>query len=375
MSEASHSGSTVSAGDIHTSRAASGIPAITADVSTRRRRWPYVLAAACVVLGGTVAVGLLGAGPADVAGPVGPTAVVTRGPLVVSVTETGEVQAEKRTVISNEIAWPVIIKWLVDEGAMVHKGDKIIAFECKELMDEIKNLELAVTNARNAYLQAVENVDLETKEQDNLVRKATQAVEDANADLRRYIEAAGPVELSDANAAISTAKRDLALAEEKLQFKLKVNQDPELNSPFSENEIEAEKLSVDKLRQALQKAISNYEMLVKYDHPRKIRDLKMAVEDARLALARAKHTARSKLMTARADRDAKKTALDMKEEQLRELEEDANKLIIRAEEDGLVVYDTGGGRRNPSNVTVAVGEKISPRQQLMIIPDMSTLLI
>jgi len=318
---------------------------------------------------------LSGSGAEDAGAGNGPTALVTRGSLVVSVTENGEVRAEKRTVIANEIRWSVVIKSLVDEGERVKKGDTIIEFECRELIDSIESKKLAVTNARNAHTQAAENVQLEEKEVANLVRKAEQAVQDAKDDLRRYIEAAGPIKLSDANSAISTAKRDLALAEHKLNFKLKVNADKELNSPFSENEIEAEKLQVEKLKLALGKAISAYNMLQKYDDPREQRTFKMAVEDAELALSRARHDAKSKLFTATIDRDTKKATLDLQDKQLTELEEEATKLVIKAEEEGLVVYDTGGSRWRPSNTVVEIGAKIPSRQQLMIIPDMTTLLI
>jgi len=305
----------------------------------------------------------------------GPVAVVTRGVLIVSVTESGEVKAEKRKVISNEIRYPVIIKDLVEEGERVKKGETIITFECRELLDEIEGKKLAVTNAKNTYLQADENVELDKKEQDNLVRKAEQAVVDAQADLRRYTEAGGPVKVADANSAIQTAKRDLALATDRLNFKLKVNADEELNKPFSENDIEVEKLSVEKLKIALRKALSEYDMLLKYDDPREKQTLQMAVEDAELALERAKHTAKSKLLTAETDRETKKVALDLQTRQLDELLQDANRLVIKAEEEGLVVYDTGSSRWRPTEVVVEVGAKISPRQQLMIIPDMTTLLI
>ena len=341
-----------------------------------RRLWPYLLVGLLVaaVAGGATWYSF---GSADIAdGGHGPVAAVTRGPLVITVAGQGEVRPEKQTAIANEIRYPVIIKSLVDEGTRVERGQTVITFECRELLDEIETKRIAVTNARNTHLQAMENVELEKKEVANEIRKAEQAVVDANADLTRYIEAGGQVKIADANSAIGTAKRDLALSKDKLDFKLKVNADPELNSPFSENEIEAEKLSVEKLQIALDKAVSNYEMLQKYDHPREIEKLKIAVEDAVLALARAEHNARSKILTAETDRDTKKVTLDMQEKYLLELEDDANRLVVTAEEEGLVVYDTGSRHRfGGSDVTVEVGAKISPRQQLMIIPDMTTLMV
>ena len=343
----------------------------------RRSVWPYVIGAAVLlaVLGGGAWAIFSEPDAAGMSAGNGPVAVVARGLLIVSVTESGEVKPEKRKVISNEIRYPVIIKELVEEGDRVKKGETIITFECRELLDEIEGKKLAVTNAKNTYLQADENVELDKKEQDNLVRRAEQAVVDAEADLRRYMEAGGPVKIDDANSAIHTARRDLALAEDRLNFKLKVNADEELNKPFSENDIEVEKLSVEKLKIALRKAVSEYGMLLKYDDPREKRTLQMAVEDAKLALERAKHTAKSKLLTSETDRETKKVALDLQTRQLDDLLQDANKLVIVAEEEGLVVYDTGGSRWRPTDTVVEVGAKVSPRQQLMIIPDMTTLLI
>jgi HlyD family secretion protein len=382
---------TASRSDTHTSPGHSPAAATWADAEaeaaamspagrprTRRRVWPYAVgglavAAACAV--GTWAL-LRDAKPKGVLDADVPVAVVTRGALIVSVTESGEVAADKRKVIANETRFPVIIKSLVEEGTRVRKGDTIITFESKELTDELETKKLAVSTARSAHTQADELYQIDEKEMTNTVHKAEQAVDDAKADLVGYIEAAGPVSIADANDAIRTGKRDLALASEKLSFKLKVNHDKELNSPFSENEIEADKLSVEKLRVAVQKAVSTYQMLIKYDDPRQIQKLKTAGEDAKIALDKAKFTARSKLLTDDTDRQTKKVALDMASRQLAELEEEATKLVFKADDEGLVVYDTGGGNGWRANdVTVEVGAKITQRQQLMIIPDMTTLLI
>ncbi len=343
----------------------------------RRRRRALWAVALLVLAAGGAGAWLVWGGAAARAAPedLGPTAVVSRGPLVVSVTESGEVEAEKRKVISNELQWPVIIKTVVEEGERVAKGDTLIVFECKELIDAIESKEITVTNAENAYTQAREGLVLKRKEVANSVRKAEQALLDANSDLQRYIEAAGPTKISDADSKIHTAQRDLALAEDKLNFKLKVNADDELKSPFSKNDIEAERLSVEKLKLALQKAINERDMLIKYDHPQEVRKLEMGVEDARLALARAQLEARSQILQSEADETAKKATFEMQSRKLGELKKEAEKLVVKADEEGLVVYDTGGRWWRDNNVTIEVGEKISPRQQLMIIPDMGTLQI
>jgi len=332
-----------------------------------------ILLAGCAVAGGWALLAPAGgaSGPAH----LGPTVTAVRGPLIYSVTESGEVRAERRRVIGNELRYPAIIKFVVPEGTAVKERDTIIEFECKELTDDIEKGKITVTDANNSLTQARENLTLKRKEMDAALRAARQAVIDANSDLRRYIEIEGPTKLDDANSDIATAEQALLLAQEKLNFKLKVNADEELKSPFSENDIKAERLSVEKLRLALKKARNARIMLIKYDHPREIRKLHTAVEDAALALARAEIEARGEMLKAEALLAAKDATFTMQKRQLTELIEEAGKMVIKAEKDGLVVYDTGSNRWYSSDVRVEVGAKINPRQQLMIIPDLTTLQI
>ena len=72
-----------------------------------------MLLAAGMIAGLAVAgawVALNSVGGAAVAAGLGPAATVTRGPLVYSVTESGDVEAERRRVIGNELRYPV--EWL-----------------------------------------------------------------------------------------------------------------------------------------------------------------------------------------------------------------------------------------------------------------------
>jgi len=304
-----------------------------------------------------------------------PTAIVTRGELLVSVTESGDVEAERKKIIRNELRWPVIIKHVVPDGTRVEQGRTIIEFECKELTDEIERQELAVTVARHKCAQAASDFELKKKEMANRVRKAVQAVEDAKQDLVRYVNGEWPNKKRDAERAIGAAEEKWRLADDKLEFKKAINADPSFRSPYSENEIRAETLQVKNLKLEWEKAISEQKMLIEYDHPRQMRKLENAVTDAELELERARLEEKKQMEMAKDNALSEKSMLDMKEAVLKKLKEDYRKLVVKAEKTGLVVYDVGGNRWWRPNVTVAVGEKINQRQQLMIIPDMTTLQI
>ena len=317
----------------------------------------------------------LGTATPNATASAGTTVRVTRGDLVVSITETGEIEAERRKVISNELRWPVIIKQVVSEGTLIKKGQVIIHFECKELADAVSQQKLTVTTSKNNYTQARENLKLKKKEMTNKVHKAEQAVIDAEQDQHRYKKGDWPVKLNEAKSDIRIARRSLTLARDKLDFKKRVNRELKEHSPYSANEIKADQLGVDQLQLALEKAQTKLKIMQQYDHPRELRKLGTKVEQTKLDRERAKLEANTQLLTAEADTHAKKLRLDLQSRKLDDMLEQEAKLTVKAKKEGLVVYRTGGNRWRPSNVNIEVGEKINPRQQLMIIPDMSSLQI
>ncbi len=303
---------------------------------------------------------------------LGSLAYVMRGDLPVTVEETGEVKAEKSKVIANEISWPVVIKEVIPDGTIVKPGETIVQFECKELLDAIDRQELDVSGAENQYIQASKNLELKIQELANNVQRTEQNLLVARDYLRRYCEGQWPIRQGDAESEVNLAKVELTLAEDKLAFMLKANEDPELNSPYSKNEITSEELRVERRKQALDKANSERAMLKKYDHPRETKRLEWAVVEAQAALDRAKLQQATQQKSAEHNTETKKRQLEMKKKKLDELIEDREKLTVKAEGTGLVVYDLGR-RARWLNVTVEVGEKIERRQQIMIIPDLTTL--
>ena len=305
--------------------------------------------------------------------PVG-TALVTRGNLVISITEAGDLLAKKQKVIRNELVWPVIIKKVVKEGSRVKEGEVIIEFECKELMESIEKQKLTVAQAEADYEDAKQNLELKRKEMEVKLLNAEQQEINAEADLLRYKEGQMDILKAEAEGDIELAGQELKLAQGKLKFKLEVNEDPELKSPYSKSEIEADQLAVARLKKALKSAESSFEMLKKYDIPGDLRKLKVALANAKMNQVRAKHDAEKEIRRAATFERTRSQALRMHKDRLVELEQQAAMLVIKAETEGLVVYYKPRHWRQTA-VNVDVGEKINPRQQLMTIPDMTTLYV
>lgn len=340
----------------------------------RRRGKGWIVALVVVAVVASVATGgyfMLASGGEKLAEEL-PTAEAVVAPMLVKVVETGEVEAEHRKVIRNETNYQARIKSLVADGTAVEANDVIIEFDCQELLKEIDDQELKLDDATNEYTQAEKDLELKQEEMDSRVRTAENDLIDANAALQRYVESEYDIKLQEYETEIDVAKRNLAVAKDQLELKLKVNEDPELKGLYSEKVIEAARFDVSKFEAALDKARMNLAMFKKFDDPKERRKLKLAVADAQLGLKRAQLEARNELIKARAFLRYRKTALEKQQERLEELREQEESLVIRAPERGLVIYNTSR-RRWQDPIEVAVDETISPRQQLMIIPDMTSL--
>ena len=358
-----------STGDTSLSRARNSLWAVL------RRRWRWGLGGALIAIGLVVWAAL--SGPEAVSNPGAGVAEVTRGSLTPSVIESGEVEAERRELISNELQWHVIIKSVVPDGSLVQEGDVIIEFECKELLDEIDKIELDLENSRNKYVQAKENLALKRKEMDSNVAKARDKLVEVEDKRVRYSELESSIKQNDLDTGLNLAEISLELKRGELEFKIIANEDLELkeNPPYSEKDIRVAELEVQRQELAVRKARDQLNMFLKYDNPQAIRRLATAIESTKLDLERAELERNRQVLIAEDNERSTKRRMDMQQKRLEELLEEKEKLIVKAEQTGLVVYDTGGRYYRPSTVNVQEGEKISPRQQLMKIPDMTSLQI
>ena len=306
----------------------------------------------------------------------GATAVIKRGPLVVTVNENGEVEAEKRVTIANSLNWPVIIDEVVEDGVIVEANQVIVKFSCKELDDKVHSQELTVRSARSDFEQAEMNLKLKEQELTEKVRKAKQAVEDAKLDKKRYEEGEWPIKEREQVEDIKLQKRDLKIAEDDLQFKIDAGKELGDKSPYTQSEIRTDRLNLDRKTLGLEKAKTQLAMLREYDHPKELRRLDNAVRDSELALKRAEHDAVLEKRKATELVQERKERRDRHEKEMTRLLEEQGKLTVKAEKKGLVVYQAGRRRYDPGGDTqVEKGAKIEPRRQIMIIPDMTTLQI
>ncbi|MBC8471856.1 MAG: hypothetical protein H8D56_20535 [Planctomycetes bacterium] len=296
--------------------------------------------------------------------------------LTITSTENGTVDAEEQVVIANELRWSVIIRDVVEEGTIVKDGELIIEFECKALEDAIDQKILELNSAELALEQAKKDLVMAEKQHAIYIEEGKNGLKNAEDVLERYDSQGGEREksLTDADRLITMSEKTLKIEQERLDFKKTVNEDPNLEKPYSDSELESDELAVENLKNNLEKAEAAKKLLIKYDVPQQIRQLTTTVKEAKLTLEKAELSQEAELKWKAQEIASKETSLKQLQKQMEELREDEANLKVTAERAGLVLYNPGW-KGDGLRIQIKEGEEIYPRQKLMEIPDMTTLRI
>jgi HlyD family secretion protein len=301
-----------------------------------------------------------------------PTFTAKRGPLTISVVESGTIKAREQAIIKNEVEGRTSIITLVPEGTRIHKGDLLVELDVSALQDGKIDQEIRVQNAEAAYINARENLAIVTSKAASDVNQAELAVEFARKDLRKYEQGQYPKDVNEMKMRISLAREELERARYTLDWSNRLFKEKYL----SETERTADELTVKRKTLEVELANANLAMLEDFTHPRQTRQLQSDVQQADSALDRAKRKAEADKSQAQADLKAKEAEYTRQKAKLVKIEDQIKKTKIPAPSDGLVIYATStkGGFASMMKEPLAEGQQVFERQELIYLPtDASTM--
>ena len=116
------------------------------------------------------------------------TFVVERGPLRISVTQSGTIKARDQVVLKSEVEGRTSILWLIPEGTAVKKGDLLVELDGSQLMDNRIDQQIIVQNAEAAFIGARENLAVVENQARSDIDIADLTLRFANLDLKKYLE-------------------------------------------------------------------------------------------------------------------------------------------------------------------------------------------
>lgn len=292
------------------------------------------------------------------------TSVVKEGPLWITLTEKGTINASNQVVLSSEVEGSVQVLWLVDESAYVEAGDLLVRLDSSRLKDELVDRQIMEQNAEADFISAREGLGVVKNQAESDINAAELVVQFAEEDLTKYVKGDYPNELKGAEATLTLAEAELATREDDFEgnerlFEEKFISSVELNTATRR----LERAQVD-----LELAQADIDFLQKFTYKRNVTQLESDRKESKKALERARLRASADVVQADALLNARKAEYSREQGKREKIEEQLLKTEIRAPVAGRVVYATRtskGGHGPPRQQPLEEGSAIRERQEVI----------
>lgn len=300
-----------------------------------------------------------------------PTFTVRRGPLAITVDESGTVQAKEQVVIKNEVEGQTTILFLIEEGKFVEKGDLLVQLDASELqLDRLERVS-KLNTSEAAFIAAKEQVEVVRSQGESDVAKAELEHRFAIEDLKNYQAGEFPQLEREARSKITLALEELETATQTLTWSEKLYAEKYI----SQSELDQDRLAQSKAKLDHELAVAALDLLKQYTYERKLAELDSNVAQTDKALEREKRKAAADLVEAEAEHRSKEAEFKHDQERLKKVDEQIEKAHITAPSSGMVVYATTGkanmrGNEEPLREGVAARE----RQDLIHLPTANSMM-
>jgi HlyD family secretion protein len=311
----------------------------------------------------------------------GPTAVVQRKILQVTVVARGNLESARNGDIVCSVRSGTkgstnasTIKFLLDNGTEVKKGDKVIELDDSGLQEQLKSQNIDTNNAEADWVKAKEQYSIDEIQAQSDIEKAVNARDLAKIDLDKYKEGDYPQALKDVDGRIETCRSDLEDWKDRAAWSLRMAK----KGLMSKVQADADASRRDASQIALAKVEEEKRVLVDYTFKRTVTDLTAKLKEAERTLEKTTIQSKSTLASDDAARKSKQSVYEQQYAKKKEYEGEILKCVVLAPQDGLVVYYVpeqvkGGGGSQQS--IVAQGEPVREGQKMMQIPDLSNMLV
>ncbi|HUU91922.1 MAG TPA: hypothetical protein VM238_12025 [Phycisphaerae bacterium] len=346
---------------------------------------------AALVVAGLGLWGVLGSSNPD-GGGAGETARAVRDRLVVSITESGEIEAKESVDIRCEVEGNSTIVWAIEEGSVVTEGDKLVELDSADLAELVQTQEMKHNTAKAAFEKADKTYAIQKSTRESLLSVAGLDVKFSLIDLRKYLgtrladHVIGQegktafdklVENSDLGGDALQQKRQLEsaidLADERLKraaSKVEWTRKLEKLGYVTGSELEADELAAKTAQVDLDQARTALDLFLRYEFPKQAEKVYTDWREFKHEYDRVDARTQSELDSAEADLDNQRKSLALEDKRLTKVRDQLVKTTILAPQSGMVVFETGRSRWGQAP-PMEVGSTVGHRQVLIKLPDMS----
>jgi len=295
------------------------------------------------------------------------TFVAKRGPLTISVLESGTIKSREQIIIKNECEGRSQIITLVPEGTRVKKGDLLFELDASQTEDQKIEQEIRVQNTYAAFIDANETLAVVKNQAESDLELAKLTLEFAEQDLEQYNDGLYPNEVTAAEGRITLAEEELKRAQQTLEWSQRLYKEKYI----PETELLADQLSRSRRDLDLKLSQNDLELLEEFTRKRNIAQLKSDVHQAEMALYRAQRKAIADVVQAEAGLKAKELEYASQKDKLQKLVDQLAKAKIYAPADGLVIYATSAQRGGPflgRREHLEEGTEVHEREEIIYLP-------
>lgn len=340
----------------------------------------------------------------------GPTHLVKRERLIVTVTERGALESAENSEIvcrvkaKSQSGVASTIKWVIDDGSQVKKGQLLIELDDSSQQDQFKTQKIEVDKAKADWVKAEQDYeivrsqnysDIETAKITRTLRKIElekylgreigkklidlDKTDQVGEYLFQFKESSQDQNLiggdylqlyNDIDGRIENARSDREQWLDRAAWSRRMVK----KGYVSRSQAESDEAKLASAEISLRKVQGEMKILREFTLQKEVMKLWSDVKEADRALDRVKTQAESNKEKAIAEKQAKRSVYMQQEAKLAEIEDEINKCRIYSPQDGLAVYfspDAGRFGIGAQQSIVAQGENVKEGQKLLRIPNLA----
>ncbi len=354
------------------------VPSNKEKMSNRLRRHAPILAGIAIVL--IIALWALFARQGtDTAS--GTTSSVRRGPLVISVLESGSIKALESQQIKSEVEGQTTIITLVPEGTIVTeedvKAEKILVeLDSSNMRDRLTQQEITFQSAEASFTNARESFEIQKNQNDSNIKSGELKVKFAKIDLSKYLGSTLADQIVVSQMEFAKLLNSPDLGGDAVQQKRKKHSDIDLANEEVKRANERLKWT-ERLYEKKFVSLTDLEadeLFLQYEFPKQTEKLLSDCQEAGKELERIQARARSQLAQSQAELKSREARYRLEKDKLEKLQTQIEKCVIRATHTGMVIYPTQGFWGRSQNM-IEEGAMVRERQIIVEIPDISQMAV
>ncbi len=291
---------------------------------------------------------------------------VKRGDFTVSVVEGGNLAAVKEVSIRNDVEGTARIISIVPEGSYVRSNDLLVELDSMQARDQVNQQQISYEKAVFAVEQARAQLEIQRSATNSEYLAAKLKLKFAEIDRDKYNQGQRMVDAVEASNKLVSVQAQLEVNNLTLSNSVRLAD----KGYETKQRVDSDRLTVLNNVNSLIVASNAIQMLIEFDVPKQTNKFASDVLQAKQELDRVVSQNERRMAQYEADLIAQSNTLILSEAKLERDRKNLTNTIIRAPQDGLVVYAIAEGHFSQESL-VESGATVRNRQELIKLPDLS----